>query len=67
MKYQLLIQSDRVKHLLNELSDRLSIVSQDDKWSWVEITIENSIDVLKVFHAGCKTGVDAMMPSNMKD
>ncbi len=47
MKYQFSIQNDRVKYLLNELSNQISIVSQDDMWTKVEITIENSSDVLK--------------------
>ena len=67
MKYQFSIQNDRVKYLLNELSNQISIVSQDDMWTKVEIAIENSSDVLKVFHAGCRTGVEAMMPANWKD
>lgn len=66
MKYQFSIQNDRVKYLLNELSNQISIVSQDGMWTKVEITIENSSDVLKVFHAGCRTGVEAMMPENYK-
>ena len=67
MKYIFSIQNERVKYLTKELSDRVTIINQDDKWTQLEITIESSIDVLQVFHEGCKAGVDAMMPDNMKD
>jgi hypothetical protein len=67
MKYQFSIQNDRVKYLTKELSDKITIISQDDEWTRLEITIESSLEILLVFHAGCRAGVDAMMPSNMKD
>ena len=67
MKYQFSIQNDRVKYLITELSNKISIVNQDDKWTRVEISIEENIDLLHVFHAGCRAGVDAMTPDNMKD
>lgn len=67
MKYQFDIQNDRVKFLTKELTDKISIVEQDGKWTRVEITIENNMDLLHVFHAGCKAGIDAMMPDNLKN
>ena len=66
MKYQFSIQNDRVKYLTKELSDKIIIISQDDEWTRLEITIESSLDILLVFHAGCKTGIDAMMPEKYK-
>ncbi len=67
MKYQFSIQNDRIKFLMSELGEKMSIIKQDDSWTRVEVTIEENIDVLKVFHAGCRSGIEAMMPANMKD
>ena len=67
MKYTFSIQSERVKFLTEEFQDRIKIIYQDDKWTKLEISIESNLDVLQVFHAGCRAGIDAMMPDNLKN
>jgi len=64
MKYQFSIQTHRVKYLIKEMTDRIKIISQDDEWTKVEIEINNGLDLLQVYHAGCRTGLEAALDRN---
>jgi len=61
MKYTLFVHTDRVKFLLETLRDKAKVVREDIdngvSWTKLEITIDDSIDLMNVFHAGCKTGM----------
>jgi hypothetical protein len=64
MKHQFSIQTPRAKYLIDEMGDRLEIVTQDPEWTRVQITINSGLDLLQVYHAGCKTGLEAGMAIN---
>ena len=61
MKYTLFVYTDRVKFLLETLRDKAKVVREDIdngvSWTKLEITIDDSIDLMNVFHAGCKIGM----------
>jgi hypothetical protein len=64
MKHTIIVFTDRSKYLLELLGDKAQIVEQyiDEyqvNWTKLEITIEDSIDLMHVFHAGCKTAMDS--------
>lgn len=64
MKHTLIVFPERSKHLLDLLGDKARIVEQytDEfgvNWTKLEIIVEDSIDVMNIFHAGCKTGLDS--------
>ena len=62
MKIELWVLNSRVKYLMTELDDNFNIIETDDdnansnQFTRVEITINNSCDLLKVFHAGMAAG-----------
>lgn len=58
MKYQLSILTERLGPLVNELNDHITILSEDNEFTRVEITINGTVDVLGVFHAGVKCGTN---------
>jgi hypothetical protein len=58
MKYQLSILTERLKPLVNELTDHITILSEQDGFTRVEITIESMADVLGIFHAGVRCGIN---------
>jgi len=61
MKYTLFVHSNRKKFLL-ELGDRVKIIKEEfdngEYWTKLEVTVENSIDLMNIFHAGCRTGME---------
>jgi len=57
MKCKLSILTDRVQYLVDELGSRIELLKQDEQWSEVEITINDSFELLSIFHAGCRAGL----------
>jgi len=59
MNYILVINPDRVQYLVKELGDNIIVGEQEESGMIkITITINNSIDVLSVFHAGVRCGLD---------
>jgi hypothetical protein len=61
MTYKIFITDDRIRHLINELGDRVKILDKKEKdmtTTPVEITINEGIDLLNVFHAGVRVGIN---------
>jgi hypothetical protein len=58
MTYEIPVVNDRINYLVAELGDRVKIVRQSNSGdtTWVEITINDSTDVLQLFHAGVHAG-----------
>jgi len=58
MTYQIPVLTERLRFLQSELGDRIKVLSTDEVsfggFSQVEITIENEVDVLNIFHAGIR-------------
>jgi hypothetical protein len=59
MKYQLLVLNDRLTFLQKELDNRLTVLGTDDKFTQIEVTINNGGDILNIFHAGVMCGDNA--------
>ena len=61
MKYAIFVHTDRTKFILEMLGDKIKIIKQEVEngigWTKLEVTIEDSIDLMHVFHAGCQTGM----------
>jgi len=58
MTHRIFLCEDRVPFLVNEmLAGKVKVVETDDnKMTTLEVTIEDSFDLLKVFHAGIEAG-----------
>lgn len=54
------VSPDRVEPLVNELGNKAKVVGTFDECKVIEITIANSIDLLSVYHAGIRYGMDKM-------
>jgi hypothetical protein len=63
----ILTHTDRLPFLQKTMGDKLTDVV-DDGNDLVKVTLElnNSIDVMNVFHAGISYGLDAMSKSRIK-
>jgi hypothetical protein len=61
MKYKFFTKTDRAKSIVAELKNKCEIIKQNDEWITVEITIENDLDALNLFHAGIKAGMDEIL------
>ncbi len=61
MTYELVVLKERVQYLVDELGDRI-VVGEDWMVDMVQIkiTINTSTDLLDVFHAGVRHGIDIM-------
>ena len=59
MTYQIPIVNDRINYLIDELGDKVKIVRQSDSGTttWVDVTINDSTDLLQLFHAGVHAGL----------
>jgi len=59
MTYRIWISDDRVEFLVNELGDKAKVLDKKEGVATtpIEITIEDSMDVLNVFHAGIRAGI----------
>ena len=63
----ILIHTDRLPFLQNTMGTRLTdVVDRGDDLINVTLEINNSIDVMNVFHAGISYGLDAMSKSRTK-
>ena len=64
MTYKLFLCEDRVPFLLNEmLDDKVKVVETGRSgMTELDVTIEDSFDLLKVFHAGMAAGEKASQP-----
>jgi hypothetical protein len=58
MKFKFFVKTTRVNSLFLELQSKCQIIKQDDEWTTVEVTIDNDLDALSLFHAGCRAGMD---------
>jgi hypothetical protein len=58
MTHRIFLVEDRVPFLVNEmLAGKVKVVETDDnKMTTLDVTIEDSFDLLKVFHAGIEAG-----------
>ena len=58
MTHRIFLCEKRVPFLVNEmLAGKVKVVETDDnKMTTVDVTIEDSFDLLKVFHAGIEVG-----------
>jgi len=60
MKYQVLILTERLKYLQEQLDKRITTLEvTEDNFTRVEITIDDSSDILSIFHAGIMCGVNS--------
>lgn len=59
MTYKIFISDDRIKFLVNELGEsKVKVLDKKDTSTTpVEVTIEDGMDVLNVFHAGIYAGL----------
>ena len=64
MKYRIFLFEERVAFLLEEMPyGKVKTIETDDHgMSTVEITIDDSFDLLKVFHAGMLAGEKESQP-----
>ena len=60
MTYSFFVKSQRAQHIVNELEDRAKIVTEEDKDGFVkvEMNINNDYDLLCLFHAGVRAGME---------
>ena len=60
MKHKFFVGDEKAKYLVMELGDDKVKVLEQDQFNnvTVEVTIEDTVDVLKIFHAGIKYGMD---------
>ena len=58
MIYRIFLVEERIPSLLAEMpADKVKVIETDEKgMTTVEITIDDSFDLLKVFHAGILAG-----------
>jgi hypothetical protein len=61
MTFKFFVQTKRVDSIFVELPGKSRIIEQDDEWTTVEITINNDIDALSLFHAGCRAGMNEVL------
>lgn len=58
MKYEIILYKNRMKHLQEQLGDKVKIVKElEDDMMKLEIEIDSSYDILSLFHAGVRAGV----------
>ena len=64
MKYKIFLFKDRVSFLQHEMPyGKVKVIETDDYgMTTVEITIDDSFDLLKVFHAGIAAGDQLPQP-----
>ena len=60
MKYKFSVVNERLEFLIKELKEKISVIEVDKNFTEVEITINEAIDILHVFHAGVNNGMVAM-------
>ena len=61
MKYKFIMLKERVSYLVSELKDKVVVEDyENDQFVTVEINIEYGTDLLSLFHAGVRMGMDIM-------
>lgn len=59
MKYKIYLSENRVPYLQKHLGeDKVNILKKEGEMFYIELTINNSVDLLSVFHAGVFLGMD---------
>jgi hypothetical protein len=58
MIFTLAISNNRVKHLVKELGDNIKIIRVGDETTILDVTINNDMDALSLFHAGIYSGLN---------
>jgi hypothetical protein len=58
MIYKLCISKDRVQYLKQQLGDKVVVVGEKNSIHTVEITINDDMDALSLFHAGIMAGMN---------
>ncbi len=61
MTYQISFLKHRAQYLQEQLGDKFKEISQNDDFINCEITVDNSKDILDLFHAGVRSGVNDML------
>lgn len=63
MIHTIFLHEDRIPHLLSEMQEgTVKVVGTQNGMVIVEITINDSFDMLKFFHAGMKAGEQVAQP-----
>ena len=62
MKAEIYMHTDRLAYLQEELQDKITILSQPDESNQQKISIEitSDTDLIFIFHAGVRYGLDKM-------
>lgn len=58
MTYKLSFLKHRAEFIREVLGDRFKELSQNDDFINCEITIDNALDIIDLFHAGVKAGME---------
>ena len=58
MIFTLAISNDRVKYLIRELGGNVKVIRVGDETTILDITIDNDLDALSLFHAGIYSGLN---------
>ena len=63
MTHTVFLHEDRIPFLLSEMpEDTVKVIETRNGMATVEITINDSFDMLKFFHAGMKAGEQVIQP-----
>jgi hypothetical protein len=62
MIFEMYTHADRLVYLQNALEDKVVVLSEPSESGQLKISIDvrSSIDVMEIFHAGVKFGLDEM-------
>lgn len=60
MTTRIVVSPDRVDPLIKELDNKVKVVDTFDECKVIEITIDDALDILSVYHAGIRYGMDKM-------
>ena len=58
MTYKVFVMNDRVKYLSQQLGDRVIVINEENNMTVVEVTINDSMDIISLFHAGVMAGLN---------
>ena len=62
MKYRLTVLNERAEFLIEELKENVTVLEKtDDDFTNLEVTINDNMELLNIFHAGVKTGTAAFL------
>jgi hypothetical protein len=62
MKFEMYTHADRLVYLQKALENKIVVLSEPDELNQAKISVEiiSPIDVMEVFHAGIRYGMDEM-------